>query len=268
MMKKKIYILLLITLTIVINTSASDFLIKADSAYKAADYKTAIELYERTIKEKNATSELYYNLGNAYYKDDNFGKAIVCYSRSLKYDPSNKHAKNNIEFIRSKVADLNSTALKGEKIDIMADEPTFFEKIYNAICKDIHSDVWAIWSAITFILLIITISLYVFVNNVLIRKIGFFGGIFMIVLTMILLLFSFMSAREYEKQDKGVIISFSSPLKSEAKESSEEVTIPFHRGTEFDIIEEYLDVNNEKWYKIRINKNIAGWINQKDIEVI
>ena len=55
MMKKKIYILLLITLTIVINTSASDFLIKADSAYKAADYKTAIELYERTIKEKNAT---------------------------------------------------------------------------------------------------------------------------------------------------------------------------------------------------------------------
>ena len=247
---------------------AENYLQEADSAYMSEDYNGAIDSYKKALESGCVSSELYYNLGNAYYKTDDYGNSVVCYNRALKLDPSNNSAKNNLILLRSKVDDLNISELKGKTGNVVVDKPAFFEKIYNSISKDVHSDTWAIWSVIIFLLMLSCIAIYVFVKDVTIRKIGFFGGIVMAIVTIILLVFSFMSADYFKSQNRVVITTFSIPLKSESKENSEDISIPFHKGTEFDVLEKFEDVNNEIWYKVRLNNDEAGWINQKDIEII
>ena len=252
----------------VTNLFATNYLQKADSAYIVGNFDVAIETYKKALEIGNVSSEVYYNLGNAYYKIEDFGNSVVCYNRALKLDPTNDVAKNNLIILQSKIEDLNKSELKGKNGNVVADKPSFFEKIYYSISKNVHSDTWAICSLIAFLLLLSCIAIYVFIKDVAIRKIGFFGGIVMIVTTMILVVFSFMSANYYKSKDRVVITTFSVSLKSESKEASEDVSIPFHKGTEFEVMEKYEDVNNETWYKVRLNNEIAGWIKQKDVEVI
>lgn len=239
---------------------------QADSAYIAQNFKKAISLYEKCLSAGTVSSEIYYNLGNSYYKTDDFGKAVLNFNRALKENPSNENARNNLTYLRSKISDLNKAELKGKKGDIEIDEPSFGETIYNSIAKNVHSNTWAVLSVISFILMITSIATYIFVQNVLMRKIGFFGGAGLLIATIIFISFSFVAASEYENSDTVVVTSFKVSLKSDAKDSADNVSIPFHRGTEFEILEKIEDVNNDVWYKVRLNNDVAGWVKINDVE--
>src|ERR1051325_9538876 len=51
----------------------------ANEAYAKGNFVKAAEGYEQLIAQDYESAELYYNLGNAYYKLDNIGKAILNY---------------------------------------------------------------------------------------------------------------------------------------------------------------------------------------------
>ena len=78
---------------------------RADSAYAADDFSLAASLYMEAMQTEGTSSELYYNLGNCWYRMDKPGKAIVAYERALRLDPSNKNARINLEFVNSKIFD-------------------------------------------------------------------------------------------------------------------------------------------------------------------
>ncbi len=82
---------------------------RADSAYNAENYRLAIDLYQKSLAEEGRSSDLYYNLGNAYYRSDKLGMAVVCYERSLRLDPTNDDARSNLEFVRSRIMDRRKT---------------------------------------------------------------------------------------------------------------------------------------------------------------
>ena len=70
----------------------------ADDAYEMKHYDKAISIYEALIKEEGATKQLYYNLGNAYFRANEIGKSILNYERALRLDPTDEDAKANLEF--------------------------------------------------------------------------------------------------------------------------------------------------------------------------
>lgn len=78
---------------------------QADSAYNKEDYRSAIELYRSSIDNEGQSSDIYYNLANAYYRADKLGMAVVNYERALKLDPTNSDARANLEFVRSRIQD-------------------------------------------------------------------------------------------------------------------------------------------------------------------
>ena len=67
-----------------------------DSAYAADNFVLARELYTEAMKTGGSSAVLFYNLGNAYYRQGNLGKAIVNYERALKLDPTNADARENL----------------------------------------------------------------------------------------------------------------------------------------------------------------------------
>lgn len=101
-------LLVLLTLISIPSLSAADtasLALQADSAYNREDYRAAIDLYRAAIAADGPSTVVYYNLGNAYYRNDNIGKAVVAYERALRIDPTNDQARQNLSFVRSRIQD-------------------------------------------------------------------------------------------------------------------------------------------------------------------
>ena len=77
---------------------------KGDSAYIKEDYAAAIQIYEALLKNGEA-SEVYYNLGNSYYKIGEIAKAVLNYERALLLQPGNSDIRANLEVARAKTID-------------------------------------------------------------------------------------------------------------------------------------------------------------------
>lgn len=242
-------------------------LANADSAYRQGDYSRAIELYNEVRAKDGASPELLFNLGNAYSRGGDYGHALLSYLRAQRLDPSNKKVKQNIDYIRYKVSEANKSELRGKKYSLDAEPLPFFSNVKKYIAANHTSNFWAAWGAVTFVIFVIAIATYVFTSNVLLRKIGFFGGFICLGLSVITLIFAFM-AGSY-KSDDGVIIEPKVKLHTEASLASKESPVALTRGTCMKILDSYpADEKNPQWYKVKLNSDFIGWIQSSDFEPV
>ncbi|HEY2103774.1 MAG TPA: tetratricopeptide repeat protein [Chthoniobacterales bacterium] len=73
---------------------------KANSEFADGNFKDAIANYEAIVKSGEWSANLFYNLGNAYYRDQDFGRAILNYERALRLDPHHPEAGANLRLTR------------------------------------------------------------------------------------------------------------------------------------------------------------------------
>ena len=78
---------------------------EAAESYDRGDYSFAVEKYNKILGRGFSSSELYYNLGNSYFKSEKLGASIWAYRRALKLDPDMKQAKSNLQYVRTFNAD-------------------------------------------------------------------------------------------------------------------------------------------------------------------
>ena len=255
----------------VFNLSAST-VDEAKKLYERADYSKAVELYETIAREKGTSAELFYNLGNAYVKSGDLGKAMLNFQRARLLNPSDKYIKQNIDYVASKVEDNNRAEIKGRKISVKPQSISFFKSLKNTIAFSILPDTWAKWSAAFFILTCCCIAVYTFTSTVILRKIGFFGGFILLGLSLIFMLFAFIGVRERDNIKRGVIISHKEKLYKEPYQSSPTLPNALTRGTLLDIVseEQVKDAQGKEhlWYKVILNDDYIGWIEADNFEKI
>ena len=157
---KRIYVffcfVLIITVTLQAQNSISSEnknIQMANQLYKQGQYADAARLYENELK-KGVAAELYYNLGNSYYKSNEIGMAILNYERALRLDPDYEDARYNLKIAESKIVDnVNST-------------PTFFVKrLFNALITSNTSNHWTVISFVCFIVALVLFFFFVFSRN-------------------------------------------------------------------------------------------------------
>ena len=98
-MKKYLISILLLSTNLFANESLFK---KANNEYEKGNYEIAIQTYEQLINLDKISSELYYNLGNSYYKIENLAEAIWCYEKSLKIK-NDKKTVENLNIVKSKI---------------------------------------------------------------------------------------------------------------------------------------------------------------------
>jgi tetratricopeptide (TPR) repeat protein len=76
-----------------------------NASYEAGEYAAAIEAYRRLTDAGVVNADLYYNLGNAYYKNNELGPAVLFYVRALRIEPRNDEATDNLALVRSQLRD-------------------------------------------------------------------------------------------------------------------------------------------------------------------
>lgn len=246
--------------------SSSDI---ASQLYEKGDYKQAAEAYLSIVEVDGYSPELLFNLANSYAQAGDYGNAILYYSRANRLDPSNKEIKNNLNYFASKVEDSNRAELRGKKISVAPDHETFFQTLNRLICAEVAPNVWSVWAAILFIITLAAIAVYLFCSDVRLRKAGFFGGILTFFVSILFVIFAFMSASYYDSHDKAVLMAYKTELLIEPSSDAKPASNQLCQGTRFDIIAEETDVEGHPtWYKVRLNSDIEGWLRASDLAII
>ena len=258
-MKKIIFFL--ISLNIATVLFANDSIVSiADSLYLQKEYYSAIKLYEEAIKKNGASSDIYYNLGNAYYRSDNLGKAILNYERALRLNPGNDDAKFNLDFVKTKC------------IDKIPDNRNFITRLVDSIINLFSPNTWAYLSIIILALVITSIALYMYAKNIKVRKIGFFGGIVLAFMWFIMIGVSIVSAINTSDKSNAIIMDESTMLSvgPHSPQTHAEEAILLHEGTKVEILDSVQSQNETEstlWYEVEINGSRA-WINSLSVERI
>lgn len=267
-MNKRVIGLISLIVSTVFNFYASPIEEAAD-AYEKGDYGKAIEIYEQIAKDRGCSAPLLANLGNAYVKAGDYGRAMLCYQRALRINPGDKEVKGNIAYLQSKVEDNNKAEAKGKKVSVIPDDKPFFTDLRHYISFSHLSNTWALWAGIMFVFTCACAALYIFTSDVLLRKIGFFGGFIALVISVITLIFALVSASDRNKDKEGVVTAYKVNLYSEPSLDSKPVANSLTRGTLLDVLEiENDEENTQKWYKVRLNVDYSGWISSSDFEII
>lgn len=252
---KKLFIITLIALHFV--AIQANIIVEADSAYMADDFKTAAVMYQEAIDSLGPSAERYYNLGNAYYRCDLPGMAIVSYERALRLDPTNKDIRENLEFVNSKIVDrLNpSTSLVGGFADTVA--------------AKVHPNAWAWVGIVSFVLTLCGVCVWFFCGNVTLRKVGFFGAIILLVLCIIANILAYRAALKASADDTAVVISPSVILSTTPrvpKDRTEEAML-LHEGTKVTILDS-LNTSGATWYDVKVDDSHRAWISAESVEII
>lgn len=237
----------------------------AVKAYKDGDYKDAAQLLEKLAVDQGVSSSLYYDLGNTYMRTGNLGGAVLNYRRSLLLDPSNREAANNLQYLKSRIEDANKAEAKGKNVLVTEEDKSFFTSIKEHICYSHRGNTWATWAGIFFLIGCGGAALYMFTQEVIIRKIGFFGCGTSLGLCLIMLIFAFMNAGVRRTPDNGVIMTYKTTLKKEPMTQSGVSGNPLTQGTTLRIISEEKEENDSvTWYKVRLNSDYSGWISSEE----
>lgn len=222
---------------------------EANKFYQSEDYKNAINLYNNLLEENIKSADLHFNLGNAYFRNDQIGLAILHYNKSLKIDPNNEDAKFNLEIAKLKTID---------KFDQI---PTFFlYDIEKSISSLFNEKAWTILNIIlVFVLLTLIIGFRI--NK---RKSTKKVILLSLIVNLFFIIFSsYFGYKQYKYESNltnGVIISQSSYVKSSPDENSQDLLI-LHEGTSFEVLDK---VNN--WIEVKLTDGNKGWVKLSEIE--
>lgn len=241
----------------------------ASNFYEKQEYADAVKLYHQCLNAYGSSASVYANMGNAYTKLGDYGNAFLCYERCLKLDPANKQARNNRSYILGKINDSNKANVGGKKISVLPDEKGFFSKLGTYLTHSQTSNTWATCGVVVFILFCVCVGLYYFREEVLVRKIGFFAGLTFLGLCIVFNILAITSANAIDKANEGVLMEFKTSLKAEPFANSKSVGVPLVRGTKMEVLEIQNTKNGRPaWYKVRLNSDIAGWIEAQSFELI
>ena len=226
-----------------------DLLQTGNQYYLDGKYEMAVQSYQSIIDSGYASAELYYNLGNAYYKSHDITMALVNYERARILKPNDPEINHNLVIAREFVVD---------RIEVL---PEFFlRKAYVNFVKIFDADIWALVSVITFGLALGLFLAYFFLNQLFIRKLSFWTGILFILISASTFLFALQQNNLVTKHHQAIILTPSVTIKSSPDEDSGTDLFLLHEGTKVAISDELGD-----WREVILSDGNSGWLKEIDL---
>lgn len=255
---KQIIISILLAMMALPLMAANANIDRANQAYKQELYNEALKLYLQEAKETGVSSALYCNIGDTYYRLKDNVHAVLYYERALVLDPSNSDARFNLEFVRGKM-----------QLPDDAGESWFSNWVDQTVSR-LSSNTWAIVAIITFLLFLAGVAAYLFMDNVLVRKIGFFGGALVLVASILANLAAFHVYHKATSGNAAIIMPESVVLSTAPREprDKDEEAFSLQQGTRVEIVDSIADKTSGKWLQVSTAGGHKAWLNARDIEVI
>ena len=252
-MIKKIFIIsILLTISTITFSQINEIYDNAVENNKQNQFAEALDLFLQIEHSGVQNADLFYNIGNCYFRLENLGKAILYFKKSLKIDSTHKSARRNLEYALTLTKDIQNNANADDVVR------SFWHKTFDSFSLNL--------------LAIIMLIIFTFIIFIIIHIILFFGGreknvpvfilIILIAIFIIFIVLFTLKNTAYQSENEAVIIShtaigYSGP--------SEEFTRVFtiHEGMICQI-----EKTENEWSLIKLNNGIGGWILTKNLKKI
>jgi tetratricopeptide (TPR) repeat protein len=224
---------------------------QANEFYQNKNFSEAINNYDAILKQGLVSPELYYNLGNAYFRNGELGKAILYYEKTLKLSPNDDDANYNL------------LIAKARTVDNIKEVPRLF--IFNwweTILTAFSTSGWLLMIFVFYILFLSSASIYFFLKRIHVQKFAFIFGLvnlFVMIITIIL----FTASLNRETADNyGILIKSVETAKISPGMNSNDAFV-IHEGIKFEIEDEL-----DNWAKIKLTDGKVGWLPKNSFENI
>ena len=225
---------------------------QAATLYAAEKYDEAASLYEKVLAEDGIAPEVYYNLGNCYYKQDRISLSVLNYERALRLNPSDSDVKANLALARGKTQDKVTPASE-----------LFFVSWWKQLAGMMSMSAWMTVALIAFILMLTGILVYAFLSDIRLRKIGAYTAIVCLLLTVLANLCALTQHFIVINHSYAIIMTPAVTVKSSPANTSTDLFI-VHEGSKVEI----LDDTMAGWREVKLEEGKQGWIEQDVIAEI
>jgi tetratricopeptide (TPR) repeat protein len=257
-MKKNKQIIFIIALVAIIFAAMQSFAANATESIKQANdlyakkqYDKALPLYLSLNKDGYVTSALLYNTGCAYFKTNDFVRAILFFERAQLLDPNNDDIKFNLDVARTRQVD---------KLDII---PDFFLTNWMKYAAGVTStNAWSLYGLILFILALSLLYLYFFAQSTSIKRTYFSLALSFVIFSAVCLWFSSIQKDRIEVRTAAIVLNPSVTAKSSPDDAGTDLFL-IHEGLKVTVVEKVAG-----WVKIKLSNGSVGWLKLGDIEVI
>ena len=248
---KNILFLLLMIANVVVAQNVDTLFVSANELYRNGAFEEAIKKYKKIESQDTVSSELYLNLGNAYYKLNKVGPSIFYYEKALKLDPLNVDVKNNMIFAKRLALDNIEEVPK-----------TVFQRINKNYLQKLSYNDWAIVVVVLSFSSAIFFLLFYFGYSSTRKRIYFTtSGI-----SLLLLIFSiFVTYNQYSQTTKNIeaiVFVKKTAVRNAPTFNSEEVFI-LHEGTKVMVLDAV-----DNWKKIKLIDGKQGWMIADEIKLL
>lgn len=225
---------------------------EADKAYQENDFKTAIGIYEAILEGGQESADVYYNLGNSYYKDKSIAKAILNYERALLLSPGDDDIAYNLEMAKSKT------------VDKVTPKSEIFIVSWIRSVRDLMGEpAWSALAIACFIVFLSGMGTYVFGGKVIVRKTGFSFAVIFLLLSVAANLFANSRKEKLLNRTGAIVMQPTVTVKSTPDDSGTDLFV-LHEG-----IKVYINDDSMKgWKEVSLEDGSRGWLPAESIEVI
>lgn len=219
--------------------------------YQKAKYQEALNAYESVVNGHQESAELYYNVGNCYYKLNKVAPAIYNYEKALVLKPNNKDVENNLRFAQKRTID-----------EIKVIPKVGFAKLLRDFTGIYHYNTWG-WIAIAFsVLFLLSFIGYYFSQLTVVKRIFFFSMFLVIVLLLISVAAAIFEKDHFDNEKPAIVFAEMTDVRSEPQKMASTVVV-LHEGTKV-FVEEAV----QGWKKVQLTDGTEGWIESNAIKEV
>ncbi len=244
-----LYIFFIGTGVLIASDAPEEVFTKANSSYGEEDYEKAVSLYEALISMGEASPEVFYNLGNSYFKLKKTGRAILNYERALRLAPRDKDTQLNLKLARAMAVDKIDTAERGFVLNAIL-------FLYDRM----NMDELTIFCSLIYLTVILALIFSIFFVNkrrTMFYTAGALGAVF-----FVLAIFLFLKIQNEVFSKTGIIVIEKADARSGPKDDYL-LQFTLHEGAEVRVVK-----GAQGWYEIELSKDLKGWIPKDSVDVI
>lgn len=246
-----LFILLVATAPKIAAADAQQLFQNANQAYQTGNFPLAVEQYETILRGgKLFSKELYYNVGNAYFRLNQTGRAILNYERAARLSPTDADIQANLAVARGRVTD-----------DIEAVSEVFFVKWYRLLRGAFSADTWSVFALFFLWLSGGGFAMWLLGNQRQWKKRGFIVGCIALPLSLLLFLTA-NNAAKISEISQGIIMSKETAFRNAPNEGAA-ATATLHEGIKVEIMDKIGDLT-----KVKLANGEEGWVAAADLEKI
>ena len=227
--------------------------IPVDSLFSIGNRYFSIEKYDYAldaylaILEKVENPDLYFNIGNTYYRQGNLGQAIWAYEKGIQLSPLHKDLKYNLDFVNARVKDR-----------IEVPKGVLFIEMYRTIKRNIKLNDLLLWGGI--MMLLASFATFFKVFNILDNIFAYRMTIILFIFSLLLHLIVLDKYWEISDKNEGIIISSIVNVRSAPIDRDEKIIFRIHEGLKVDIVQ-----SQPGWFEIILLDGKKGWIEHQSL---